>query len=361
MHLALKVVLGLSIILDLALGAWASVAWGSFAETWFPTATNLGREPQLLGLVLGLILIFFAVMQALALHWIRNEREGGFHFVICFGSYLVASSLIVFGACKFGAPNAVGGSVVPLGGIEFLLIDGLRGAALVMLGLLAMNEPATVRELRLPERDRTYAGRNQVDARPRGDRNGGERGFQRRGGRGRSNRERNVNNAPAASETRTERSGPRDRNRRQRSGAAGGSEYRDRRNAEDRNKRRPRGESIEPSRTPAEIGTGSPETDRSLAVVVRGDFRGGDAGGIESGEGRGSSEPGDRSRRRRGGRGRRRGGPNDASRNETFPGSSGSAPSSMISATAPKDAESSDRQSGSEFGRSRRPAGGRRK
>lgn len=378
MHLALFVVLGLSIMVDLALGAWASVAWGSFSSSWFPNAAAaaVGPESRLLGLVLGLILIFFAAMQALALRWIRKEREGGYHFVVCFGGYLVVSSLVVFVALK-----AFGGNIVPLGGIEFLLIDGLRGAALVTFGLLAKNEPATVRELRLPENGRTSSGRTQSDSRSRDGRDREDRGTNRRGGRGRSNRDRNANRAPAAAGSRNERSssGGRD-SRRERSGAAGGSEQRERRNAGGRDNRRSRGETHERARATEAVGGDVAEADRSLTVVVRGDFRG-EAGGADD-SARDSGEAGDRRRRRRGGRGRRRGGPGEGSAGEVMSGDSGSATSAMFAASAPREsaqigrnsrgegldvsqvfdrADAASDRGSSEFGRSRRPAGARRK
>ena len=140
MNIALYVVLGLSVLVDLVLGAWASAAWGSFVSTWHLNFSELQpealRDTQLLGLVLGFCLFCFAALQALAIYWIRGEKEEGHRLAILFGGYLIVSSLVTFAV--FHRP-------------EFLLMDGLRGGLLVVLAVMVLNAPATVRELRLPD------------------------------------------------------------------------------------------------------------------------------------------------------------------------------------------------------------------
>jgi hypothetical protein len=134
MNIALYLFTGLSVLVDLALGAWAGVFWRSFAETWHLDATA-GRDAQLLGLVLALCLVFFAALQALALLWIRREKEEGHQVLIAFGFYLIVSSVITFVVFRRS---------------EFLLLDGVRGMVLAVLSATALRSPASVRGLRLP-------------------------------------------------------------------------------------------------------------------------------------------------------------------------------------------------------------------
>src|SRR5690606_10172205 len=162
MIVALTVVLAVSAVMDLALGVWASAFWESFRTTWFINpARAAGQEPQLLGLVTGLILIFFAALQADTIRGIRQEREG-----------------------VYRCPN-----FMTMDGLEFLLVDGIRGGCLVAFGILAMREPATVKELRLPKhvlaelertgersRDQSRRRRGRDGGRNRSDRSGSKRG-----------------------------------------------------------------------------------------------------------------------------------------------------------------------------------------
>jgi hypothetical protein len=154
MTIALYVLLGLSVLIDLALGAWASVAWGSFAQTWRLAAGNTQavQSLHLTGLVLGLVLFFFAALQILAWRWIRAEKEEGFTVLIWFGCYLIGSSLITF--------------LVFRSRPEFLVIDGLRGALLAVFSVAALRSPATVRELRLPEGGARVRREREHQARP---------------------------------------------------------------------------------------------------------------------------------------------------------------------------------------------------
>ena len=128
MNGALTVLLGLSVLVDLALGAWAGAAWGSYQTRWLPDLVPLSggaaESARLLGLVLALCLFCFAALQSLALYWVRKGNEAGHRVAILFGAWLVLSSIIVFGL--FHRP-------------EFLLIDGLRGAALAIVGALGVT------------------------------------------------------------------------------------------------------------------------------------------------------------------------------------------------------------------------------
>ncbi|MCA9728385.1 MAG: hypothetical protein R3E12_11780 [Candidatus Eisenbacteria bacterium] len=264
MILALIVVLAVSAVVDLALGAWASASWESFAGTWFHApAPVAGHEPQLLGLVLGLILIFFAAAQFDTIRGIRQDREGVYRFPILFGGYLFVSSVVTFLVIQ--SWNA---KVMTMDGYEFLLMDGLRGGLLVTFGLLAMRAPATVRELRLPKQAQARADRvarsHERGSGPRRGRDGGRRG-------------------------RSDRSD---------------SRRQERRSARKSTKSKPSAP-VEAGRPSAPDAGGK---DRSLSVVVKGEFRSGSDRDSESAEGNGSdagARDGRRRRRRRGGTGRR--------------------------------------------------------
>jgi len=175
MSIALYVLLGLSVLIDLALGAWASVSWKTFVSAW-----NLGfnvseaGDAQLLGLVLGLALLYFAVLQGVAFRWIRAEKEEGHWIVISFGFYLIVSSLITFLVFRHR--------------VEFLLVDGVRGALLAVFSAVVLRAPATVKELRLPDRALRDARRERSvrDTRRRPSR----RGERSRGDRSREERSR---------------------------------------------------------------------------------------------------------------------------------------------------------------------------
>jgi hypothetical protein len=266
MILALIVVLAVSALLDLALGAWASVSWESFRQTWFlPPAGAAGHEHQLLGLVLGLILIFFAALQLDAIRGIRKEREGAYRIPILFGGYLVVSSIVTFLAIQGWSPK-----VTPRGGLEFLLMDGLRGGFLVALGILALHAPPTVRRLRLPKQvavraqHTTELSRDRDPWRKRGREGGG-------------------------------------RNRSDRSGSRRGQGGRSAKSSQQQRPSAP----AEPARTSgAEVGT----KDRSLSVVVKGDYRSStdrEPGSTDSAGNEPMGRDGRRRRRRKGTSGRR--------------------------------------------------------
>jgi hypothetical protein len=262
MSIALYLVVGLSALLDLALGAWASVAWRSFAGAWRLHFAESTGDPQLLGLVLGLALIFFAVLQGLALWWIRREKEPGHWVLISFGFYLILSSLITFLAFHSR--------------FDFLLVDGLRGALLVVLATAVLRAPATVRELRLPERSRPDRPRRKAPGeRGRGPREREERGRGGPGRRGRERRERPGSGAPRAEGGRLPSSrsgGGSDRGQVRAPRAAGPAET----GAQDWS-RRP----LPASRAPEDLiladsipprrARGAGDEDRPLTVVVKGD------------------------------------------------------------------------------------------
>ncbi len=141
MRKALLALLGLSVLVDLVLGSWAGAAWESYVNTWLPDLRLLAGaqadDVRLLGLVLGLCLLCYAAIQILAMVWIRAEKEEGLTLALVFGGYLIVSSVVTF--------------LVFQGRIEFLLMDGLRGALMTVFAVVLRNEPSTIRVLRLPD------------------------------------------------------------------------------------------------------------------------------------------------------------------------------------------------------------------
>lgn len=250
---ALIVLLGISGLIDVALGAWAGVAWTSFANQWFPGVTYMvDQDPRLLGFVLACMLFFVAALHLLALIWIRKERPEGFGIATAVGIYLALSSILTF---------------VVFRRTEFLLIDGLRGALLVLTSLMGVNEPSTVRSLRLPERSSVTDKGNERER--------GRQGRDRRDGR----RERGRN---GRGDGRRDRRGGEKREARARGGDAGGA--------------KPRPERAAQEQTRVRAGEANEEAKRSLAVVVKGGFK-------NRPEGEGEPSEGGRARRqgRRGG------------------------------------------------------------
>lgn len=313
MNLALIVLLGLSAVVDLALGAWASVSWRSFADVWFSESVKtqmVGPGPQLLGLVLGLMLIGFAVLQGLAIRWIRNDRDAGYHVVYFFAAYLVVSSVLT-------TVFLPGRDLVLMGWPLFLLVDGVRGACLGALAYLAQREPSTISKLRLPSGHQVRtsgsrsasgpdSGRRERRSRRPNDRSG--RG-ERRGGRGRKRREPRRGETSTASARGASGSSGRSGRSRRSSGGSGdsGSGEKDASTSRPGDPRRARGSAgpVNRARSATELigvpgeSDGTPQGERSLAVVVKG-ARPTEA--KDNGSGAGKS-PG-RSRRRRGGRSR---------------------------------------------------------
>ena len=284
MTLALIVLLGLSAVVDLALGAWASVSWRSFADFWFVDSVQsqlIGPGPQLLGLVLGLMLIAFAALQGLAIRWIRDERDDGYNVVYFFATYLMASSLLTTIFLR-------GHDIVLMGWPLFLLVDGVRGAALSAVAFFAQREPSTISTLRLPEGHKARSsgarsGRSRSDAerRERRSRRSSDRSGRERGGRGRKRRDSRRSDRPAAESNAASGSSgrPRRRRRSKSSRPSGSGETESSKSSRSRESRQERADSgpVNRSRSAAELMSerddGRSTDERSLAVVVKGERR----------------------------------------------------------------------------------------
>jgi hypothetical protein len=153
MNSVLLVVLGLSLLVDLALGAWAGANFPHFAETWGLGDLAAGGAAGFLGWVLATCLVGFAAIQGLAFRWTRRDRDEGPQLAIVFGCWLVLSAVATF---AFASTHGL----APLG-VKFLVVDGLRGAALTVVGLLTLHAPSVVRELRLPDAARQARRREE--------------------------------------------------------------------------------------------------------------------------------------------------------------------------------------------------------
>jgi hypothetical protein len=140
------VVLGLSLLVDLALGAWAGANFPHFAKTWGLDGVVPAGTAHFLGWVLGTCLVGFAAIQGIAFHWARCDKDEGPQLAIVFGCWLVLSSL-----ATFAFASAQGSPGITSLAWKFLVVDGLRGAVLTVLGWLTLHAPSVVRELRLPE------------------------------------------------------------------------------------------------------------------------------------------------------------------------------------------------------------------
>jgi hypothetical protein len=155
------VLLAVSGLIDVCLGLWAILGWGSFASV-FNLNLASGEDIRMMGFFLGLVLLFFAYVQVQALLWIRREKEVGYPIALAFAGFLVISSLLMS---------------VFFRRMEFLAIDGIRGVLLGIFGTVAFRSPLTVKELRLPSRARRTERRH---ASTRGRRRGGRDASTRR-------------------------------------------------------------------------------------------------------------------------------------------------------------------------------------
>jgi hypothetical protein len=165
------VVLGLSLLVDLALGAWAGAKFPHFANTWglggvAPASAAPAGVAHFLGWVLATCLIGFAAIQGIAFHWTRRGKDEGPQLAIVFGCWLVLSSLATFAFVSLRGSGSEFASM----GLRFLVVDGLRGAVLTVLGFLALRAPSVVRELRLPDGARQPRHREERMERPRSER-----------------------------------------------------------------------------------------------------------------------------------------------------------------------------------------------
>ncbi len=249
------VVLGLSLLADLALGAWAGAGFSNFAKTWGLSGAVPNGVAHFLGWVLATCLVGFAAIQGVAFHWTRRDKDEGPQLAIVFGGWLVLSAL---GTFAFASAHRTYG-LTSLGW-KFLVVDGLRGVGLIVLGWAALHAPSVVRELRLPEETRQSRPREERSVHPRSDRRDRRprRFDEERGSRGGEDRRRAAGRrTDRERDLRRRRERPREEPLREDHPTAGG-------------RRSPLAAGRE-SRAVAEARRLSPETaERPLTVVVKG-------------------------------------------------------------------------------------------
>lgn len=176
MNILLLTILAFSGAIELVVGVWALMAPTSFASMWLEipqlSAAGQFRGPiEVLLFVIGWAGLAMAALHLLAFAWLRSEKREAYRLSIALGGALTVLGLAIFIFGRFGEP--------PLArSLYALFLDGLRGAILGLVGVLAMNAPATVRELRLPARhepDRLQRSRSDSmrDHRRGGDRDEG--------------------------------------------------------------------------------------------------------------------------------------------------------------------------------------------
>jgi len=186
MNVLLLVILALSGLFEAIVGVWAIAAPTGFAEFWLRIPQVQAGEGVLGGValllfLLGLASLGLAALHGLAIYWLRCERRDAFHLSIALGVTLLVVGLATYFRDLLAGPRDIGATRV-------LLVDGLRGLALGLVGFFAQRAPATLRELRLPERrDRGRATRQDSvrDRRTFGDRDGRGRDRDRGRSRGR--------------------------------------------------------------------------------------------------------------------------------------------------------------------------------
>jgi hypothetical protein len=173
MNILLLMILAVSGVIELAVGLWALAMPASFASMWLEipqlSASGQFRGPvQVLLFVIGWAGIAMSALHLLAFAWLRSEKREAYRLSIALGSALTFLGVATFLYGTFGQPPLANS-------LYLLLVDGLRGVVLGLAGVLAMNAPATVRELRLPPRREQERPQRSRQGSLRDSRRGGER------------------------------------------------------------------------------------------------------------------------------------------------------------------------------------------
>lgn len=101
-----------------------------------------------IGIFLALGCFLAAGLHVLIWRWLREDRDEAYALINLYGGFALLGGIALFAA--FSSGRGAGGATVAAG--IPLLLDSLRGAALLALGNVAHYAPNTVRELRLPAR-----------------------------------------------------------------------------------------------------------------------------------------------------------------------------------------------------------------
>lgn len=212
MNVFLIITLVLSGLIDLVVGLWALLVPAGFAHRWLGV-TQLSDPLQILIFVIGLAAIGLAALHIMAIRWLQLEKPEGFHLSIALGAAIAVVGIATYFFAQMRTPGIQNT-------IYLLAIDGLRGVILGVAGVVAMNAPATVTELRLPDRRRRAPARRRRES--------------SRDGRERRSRQRDEDRSPRRTGERRQRATARDgesrpsRTRRDAARTRGGSADRDR-------------------------------------------------------------------------------------------------------------------------------------
>ncbi len=156
----LTTILALSGLGELLVGAWTLLVPRSFARLVLGSELT-GPEMRILIFFAGLATLGLAALHATAIRWLRMEKQEGYHLSIALGGALTLLGAASFGYMRFGDLRFEGAILGQWSSLSILFIDGVRGAFIGMVGFLAMREPSTVRELRLPSQSDRSRGRRQ--------------------------------------------------------------------------------------------------------------------------------------------------------------------------------------------------------
>lgn len=204
MRLVLRVLLGLSALIELVVGGALLIQRGG--HPWI--AALLGRSDQsaselgFLALFLGLACVLGAALQLLALRWHLAERDEAYALINLYGGFLLLGGIALHLAFSRAAQSAAAVQGAPAAWVP-LIVDALRGLLLLVAGNVERISPQTLNRLSLPDRpSRREVRREEYRDRPRerSDRRSdrGDRSSRRRSDRGRS---REGTRAPAAAAT----------------------------------------------------------------------------------------------------------------------------------------------------------------
>jgi 23S rRNA pseudouridine2605 synthase len=188
MMMVLQMCVILSGVIEAVLGIWLAVAGQSHPVVrWLldlgaPAQGSVGSAP-FIGIFLALGCFLAAGLNVLIWSWLREDRDEAYALINLYGGFAFLGGIALFAAFSTGR----GGSGASVAAWIPLVVDSLRGAALLAIGNVVHYAPMTVRELRLPERapgtPRPSVGREA--ARSRGEEGRPGRHADRRGGRDR--------------------------------------------------------------------------------------------------------------------------------------------------------------------------------
>lgn len=203
MWMTLYVLLAVSALLEIAVGAWFAIAGTGHPFLQWLLESVIGRadlpEPfRFLVYFIALACFLAAALHLLAWRMLRDDRDKGYHLVVIYGAFALVAGVLLFLGTHGIASQSARVAAAPFPAWLFLVADGLRGALLITFTGIVWLSPRTLSSLGLP-RDRTRRssadpqrasersrGRTRSDSRRRSDGRGRsaerDRGDRRRSG-----------------------------------------------------------------------------------------------------------------------------------------------------------------------------------